>query len=544
MPKGIEDEKSTTVESDLLLRDVLAAAPRPTLTALTAPRGLDIRVLGSSMIDLTDPELPPTDGVVLLLAGAWVDDEATFSFVRRAGLAGAAAVVVKRRSRPVDQLVVEASAVGVCLLQAAESASWPALDALISSLVGVTGLGPAANGWSGTEELFAIANTLAAVFGGSVAIEDLERRVLAYSLMPGQRIDPVREAGILQRRVPNTQENRTQYQKVFAASGVVRFSRMRDELARSAVSVKAGVVPLGTIWAIESDDDAAGDELSIQTRERKLLEASRVAAVHLLRAHHAGEIEQLVRGEALLNVLHDGELPASMRSRIGIRNGQVVLLAITLISTTPFPPMPAVAAEARRYLAAFSSQAVVATTPSNVYVLLPELGAQGAHRLALEVREAVERTVGITVRVAVSSTGTFPHDMPTLYSEVAEVLRASYDTDLPSVVEFGDVLDRVLLQRLREVIASDPRLLHPAVDRLRKHDEQHGGDLRRTLLIWLETQGDVSATAAKLTMHPNTVRYRIRRAREVVGVNLENPDIKLSLWLQLRAEQLAPTDTI
>jgi hypothetical protein len=53
-----------------------------------------------------------------------------------------------------------------------------------------------------SEELFALANAVAAVIGGSVAIEDLDHRVLAYSSIPGQRIDDLRRRGILERRVP------------------------------------------------------------------------------------------------------------------------------------------------------------------------------------------------------------------------------------------------------------------------------------------------------------------------------------------------------
>ncbi|MFG2826233.1 hypothetical protein ACGFWI_01925 [Streptomyces sp. NPDC048434] len=80
---------------------------------------------------------------------------------------------------------------------------------------------PNPHGFGGTsEELFALANAVAAVIGGSVAIEDLDHRVLAYSSVPGQRIDELRRRGILDRRVPDEPEQRRQYREVLGAPGV------------------------------------------------------------------------------------------------------------------------------------------------------------------------------------------------------------------------------------------------------------------------------------------------------------------------------------
>ncbi|MDT0456954.1 hypothetical protein RM550_14615 [Streptomyces sp. DSM 41527] len=105
-----------------------------------------------------------------------------------------------------------------------------------------------------SEELFALANAVAAVIGGSVAVEDLDHRVLAYSSLPGQRIDELRRRGILDRRVPDEPEQRRQYREVLGASGVVRLPVLAPgELPRAAAAVRAGDLPLGTIWAIEGE---------------------------------------------------------------------------------------------------------------------------------------------------------------------------------------------------------------------------------------------------------------------------------------------------
>lgn len=41
--------------------------------------------------------------------------------------------------------------------------------------------------------------------------------------------------------------------------------------------------------------------------------------------------------------------------------------------------------------------------------------------------------------------------------------------------------------------------------------------------------------AAKLlAVHPNTCRYRLRQAQRHLGIDLDDPDERLVLWLQLR----------
>jgi DNA-binding PucR family transcriptional regulator len=67
-------------------------------------------------------------------------------------------------------------------------------------------------------------------------------------------------------------------------------------------------------------------------------------------------------------------------------------------------------------------------------------------------------------------------------------------------------------------------------------DEPHTR-LRETLLVFLRTGGSYKATAEQLTLHKNTVQYRIRKAEESLGrpVAGDRPDVELALqvshWL-------------
>ncbi|GAA2482811.1 PucR family transcriptional regulator [Winogradskya humida] len=56
---------------------------------------------------------------------------------------------------------------------------------------------------------------------------------------------------------------------------------------------------------------------------------------------------------------------------------------------------------------------------------------------------------------------------------------------------------------------------------------------RETLHAWLRAQGQVLATAEALHAHPQTVRYRLRKIRQVLGGLLDDPDARLHLQLAL-----------
>jgi hypothetical protein len=59
--------------------------------------------------------------------------------------------------------------------------------------------------------------------------------------------------------------------------------------------------------------------------------------------------------------------------------------------------------------------------------------------------------------------------------------------------------------------------------------------LSETLLVWLETRESAPAIAAKLGVHPQTVRYRWKRINELFGEALHDPDVVIQLTLVLKA---------
>ncbi|WP_007026502.1 helix-turn-helix domain-containing protein, partial [Saccharomonospora iraqiensis] len=72
----------------------------------------------------------------------------------------------------------------------------------------------------------------------------------------------------------------------------------------------------------------------------------------------------------------------------------------------------------------------------------------------------------------------------------------------------------------------------PVAD-LARHDRDHGTRYVATLSAWLRAQGDLARAAATLEVHPNTVRYRMRRMSEVTLLRLDDPDQRLAMLIAL-----------
>ena len=61
-----------------------------------------------------------------------------------------------------------------------------------------------------------------------------------------------------------------------------------------------------------------------------------------------------------------------------------------------------------------------------------------------------------------------------------------------------------------------------------------------TLIAWLRHRGRTELVAEALHVHPQTVRYRIGRLRELYGERLEDPDARFELELALRSACATP----
>jgi sugar diacid utilization regulator len=117
--------------------------------------------------------------------------------------------------------------------------------------------------------------------------------------------------------------------------------------------------------------------------------------------------------------------------------------------------------------------------------------------------------------------------------EVLGLLRAGLVPD--QVVSFDDAWTALALHRGATAADSARVAELGPLGALCAHDEANDGGYVDTLYEWLRHPGDPRAAARELQIHPNTLRYRMRRLLDLVPLDLDDPDVRLALITQLVA---------
>jgi hypothetical protein len=484
------------------LLDVLA----PAVEALTGDAGLDNEV---SEVVLVGPGDEPPDAPTALLV-------CTDASCLTGPEPRAAGVVLKLSEEERSEWRTSA----VPVLVAGDELPWNHLLQLLTAAV--------ATGSRGSD-LFSLANAIAAMVGGAVAIEDPRRRVLAYSSLPEQPIDEARQQGILGRQVPDLPTNDDLYRQLQRAAGVVRYPAQGDVLPRMAVAVRSGAELLGSIWVVESTP--LGTEA-----EQALLDASRLAALHLLRARAGNDVERRARGELLRGLLDGRSAPDLVASRLGIDpTTPIAVLGFALPeeAATDEIESDALADLAHVQCAAVSPHASVLVQARTLYVLVPApaLTRKRLTQVASSVVERAKTARHLDVAGAVGAS----------VEGLSQVMRSRADVDAVlrlikpgAVAAVEDLLPQVVLLDLRSHLASMPHLRLPALEAMLEHDVVHGTPYAESVRAYLAANADVPLAAESVSVHANTFRYRMRRVRELFDLDLDDPDVRLVVWLQLR----------
>ncbi|MBV9313116.1 MAG: helix-turn-helix domain-containing protein [Pseudonocardia sp.] len=513
-------------------------------------------------VAILDPDDEPRDhhGELVLIIGA--RGRESLPLLRAAARGGAVAVAVKPGpSGAADELVSAGIEAGVMLLVVRPQARWDQLVMLLRERLDVHELesdpdhrihpsppGALAPPGAGLDhpggDLFALAEATALVTGGIVSIEDAGSRVLAYS-RSADEVDELRRLSILGWRGPEGYLAMLREWGVFdrlrAGEQVVRVEE-HPELgirARLAVGVRAGSRYLGTIWVQQR-----AEPFAVQA-EDALVGAARLVAAEILRRRSGANTSH---PDALVDLLTGRVNTDLLAGRLGLDPaGSAVVIGFA------GPVEPDVAArelyreQARDvvslYATAYHRAAMVAVVDDRVYAVLPSGVAQDRVDASVLtwVRQAVAvlaTRAGAQVRAGIGLPARSLAGVLEARSEADRVLDALARPRVgpppaPAVATITELRAEVLLAETLDLLAQRPELSHPGVRALVEHDLAHGGELVSSVLAHLDALGDVRAGAAALHVHPNTLRYRLRRARELSGIDLDDPRERLACHLQL-----------
>jgi purine catabolism regulator len=112
--------------------------------------------------------------------------------------------------------------------------------------------------------------------------------------------------------------------------------------------------------------------------------------------------------------------------------------------------------------------------------------------------------------------------------------------DKAQVLDFGDLGVYRLLVLLRE----SPELwefYRATLATLAEYDRKQHAELLKTLEAFFANLGNLARTAEALHVHRNTLLYRLERIKEISGLNLDDAEDRLALWLALKAHRILQT---
>ena len=141
---------------------------------------------------------------------------------------------------------------------------------------------------------------------------------------------------------------------------------------------------------------------------------------------------------------------------------------------------------------------------------------------------------GSALLAGAGSTARSPADLPGSLLQAQEVARALEAGHLDGPARTADEAWAALtLARAAQSVADGA--MDTPVTALHRHDHEEGTAFTSTLTAWLDHQGFAGEAARSLGVHPNTLRYRMARVQEFLGVDLDDPGVRLALRLQLLA---------
>ena len=518
----------------------------PDLLQVLASSGLALRSHGNSpRLSLTSPTLydplAPLEGLrggILLGIGLHPAEPQTPLIVREAAQAGFGAIVLKQLSQDIEELANTADQAGIALLVADDAVGWRQLDALLESALSASAEANRSLSPLGVGDLFALANAIAALVGGATAIENLQEQVLAYSTLSHQPIDDDRRNGILGRQVPYLPENAGQYASVFRSRGAVRIEGVRPAMDRLAIAVRAGNQPLGSIWVVDAHGDLDSDA------EQALERAADIAVLHILRARSTIDLARQQRAELLRRLLEGGDDVQLVAEQLGLtHSGPFVVAAFQLelgqsdeLSLIRLVDLVTTQCETHRQ----GAQCVLIGT--TIYALFADAPTSGPGSIETLARRLIERSAAslrVKLRASTGSTVT----------AVADISRSRHDADLVLLMlasgrspgdyaNAQEVRSRLTLLELGALFRNTPHLVSPAAASMRKYDAESGTEYASTLRTYLDFSRDSAKTSAALSVHQNTLRYRLRRLRELFGIDVDNPEDTVVLWLSLHVQEL------
>ena len=496
--------------------DVLVPATRPVL----APR-------------IYDPSDPDAVGRGELILAVNLSPDSTDDLVRHAAQSGAAAVAL--RGEVSAEALAAAGGAGLAVVVVQPEVTWDQVFRVVQT---VTAAVDPAESDAPVRDLFSLANAIAALVGGAVSVEDPRSTLLAYSTLE-QPIDEARRATILGRSHGSSWAERLTelgvLRPLVAAPGtVIRVVDPTGEARpRLAASVGAGGELLGFVWAVQ------GDRAFTDADEESLRGALPLVALHILRHRASGDLTRRQRGTALREALQAERVPESLANDLGIPAEAPCAVAAFRLLVEDDVELTVKRAKAVDLVTtaaqAFRRRVVCCWIDATVYALFPDVDRMSGDRLLALVEGIATQARGALSAGVLAGVGSTVDGLSALRlsrGEADRVVRVLESRPAPPYVAHIDAVRApATLLALRDLLHDRPEICLPGITRLEQQDAEHSTQHASTLRAFALAGGSITETAKALSLHPNSVRYRLARVQELVDLDLSAPDVLLLVAL-------------
>jgi PucR C-terminal helix-turn-helix domain len=469
------------------------------------------------------------NGDLVLGVGVHATKDAA-ELVRYCGAEGAAAVLLKPPLAVRAAVRSAAQANGVALVEVNAAASWAQVVLLLRSVLDAaadesderTGADP------GLGDLFRLADAAAAVIDAPVTIEDANSRVLAYSARQ-DRTDPARVSTIMGRRVPDDVLARFRSRGVFRdlsrGRTTIFVPRQKDgTLPRLIVPIRMGGELLGSMWAVVTGP--VSDE-----RASAFADTAPVVALHLLRRRAREDADRRRSAELVRTVLEGTGSVRLAAAELDLPDEPHRVVAIAIRTPDPLGAEGMRLALWERITAGVGRRPAVTELRDVLYAVVPDTTGWPALRQALTGEE------GPLVAAGPPAPVTELAGSRTVAEEMLNLLRTGLITG--PVVSHEEAWTVLALHRAATGALAARATEFGPLAVLTAHDERSGTSYVDTLYEWLRHPGDPRAASKALRIHPNTLRYRMTKLAELVDLDLDAPDTRLALLVQLAAVRWA-----
>jgi hypothetical protein len=345
-------------------------------------------------------------------------------------------------------------------------------------------------------------------------LEDLGFALVAYGSHGPDGVDQVRAASILRKTATPAVRSYFLEHGIASATGPVRIPADEEQqiAARVCVPVRSGGRTYGYFWVVEP---AGGVDPEALTRVGPLAEraGALLARVAGVADERAGLVETLLLEDA-------GERPShAWRRLVGL--GELTAGEPLVVAALRMPD------GARRR--------TVLSIPAGADL---EVAARRVTRqLTAGAVAGVSEPVVVPADWRTEGTASSVLPLATRQADVA-ALTADRRPHLGPVLTWAELgIYRVIAQgpaAVEALVAGTPAA------RLRARAD---ADLIRTALVWLDQGGNAARTAAALSVHRQTLYYRLERIEQLAGVDLDQGEARLGLHLGLAlGEVLAAYD--